>query len=248
MIRTIGALAVAAALALAAPAAGETLYSQAPNFNSSFSPSHEEGWRTLDEFHLEAASSITRIDWWGMGRTSLWDDEGLPAPLSFTIEFYSSTLDYGDPILPVADIEAGAVASFTVDAQWEATPGMQNSALPVQHYWYEFDTPLELAGEQTYWMGIWSHYPAATYGWYWLRGAPTGEPDPVYMWAKPAEDLYWLIYPDEQGGNFAFQLSGEASSAAPEPAAWLLMLTGAGLAGAALRRRRRPEPSRAYLA
>jgi|GEM_PF-2899666 len=239
MKTTIRALAVAAACVLAGPAVGETLYEQAPNFNSSFSPSHEEGWRTFDEFQLDADGAITRIDWWGLGRTSPMDDVGLASPLSFTIEFYPSTLDYGDPILPVADIEAGPIASFTVDAQWEATAGMQNSALPVQHYWYDFDAPLELAGGQTYWMGIWSHYPSDGYGWYWLRGAATGEPDPVYMWVKPAEEQYWLIYPDEQGGNFAFQLSGQALSAAPEPAAWLLMLTGAGLAGAALRRGRR---------
>lgn len=249
-MKTMQALAAAAVLLAAAPAVAETLYRQAPNFNSSFSPSHQEGWRTYDEFRLDADSAVTRLDWWGLARTSLWDDAGLPSPLSFTIEVYASGLDDDGSgvILPYARLDLAPIAAFTVDALWEDVGPMQNSALPVQHYWYEFDTPVDLPGDEVLWLGVHSSYPAADYGWYWLRGAATGEPYPVYNWAKPAEDLHWIIFPDEQGGNFAFELTGQARSATPEPGAWLLMLVGTGLAGAGLRRRRATHaPPRATL-
>jgi hypothetical protein len=88
------------------------------------------------------------------------------------------------------------------------------------------DNPLTLGtGAGTYGADVWSFAPVTTR---FVTFAMSGCPQP-----DPGDYASCAI------GEVAFRAAGESKGGIPEPAAWSLMIAGFGLAGAALRSRRR---------
>jgi hypothetical protein len=94
-----------------------------------------------------------------------------------------------------------------------------------------FDPILFTAG--TYWMGMSAQGSAA---WTWLGVVDGGPQAP----SDQRQFIRGVLRPNPPSVyNLPFVVEGEAVAPVPEPAAWALMIAGFGLAGAALRSRRR---------
>jgi hypothetical protein len=94
-----------------------------------------------------------------------------------------------------------------------------------------FDPILFTAG--TYWMGMSAQGSAA---WTWLGVVDGGPQAP----SDQRQFIRGVLRPNPPTVyNLPFVVEGEAVAPVPEPAAWALMIAGFGLAGAALRARRR---------
>ena len=166
-----------------------------------------------DDFHLDGASSVTGLAFTGAYILSL----PLQPIAGFSVNLYADNA--GAP---------GAVISTSFATSYNEIALTTLPLINVFTYSVSF-APLAL-GAGDYWMSL---VPQLQYAEWMMGVSATGNLNAIQTYNGMTRDLR---------RNLAFDVIGErvtGDGAVPEPGTWALMLAGFGLAGAALRRRRR---------
>ena len=215
-------LAAAAFAVVSLPAAGAgaaTLWNNgAPQADAGYCSASGQscastGWTVYDDFQLTEASTLTGLTY--ASNFYIWDS---------TPAAYESTNWSIWSADPRTNFAAGPLASGTsVGANVTAASGFTTTTLS--------DLKVALAAG-TYWLGLQNNTMGSSISSYVASATPR------LSQASLGADAGVYFAPDLP--DAAFTLQGYAGvSAVPEPAAWAMMITGFGLAGAALRGQRR---------
>lgn len=135
-----------------------------------------------------------------------------------TYRIYSSTPNIYGQQIPGAVLASGLL-SFT---SYSPVPHVGNYG---PHYRAEFDLP--------------SLFAAQSGQDYWISLAAPASPERVSWVGSNFAGASRITRPDWAWQSYDYDLAFELRSAIPEPASWALMITGFGLTGTALRRRKR---------
>lgn len=234
--------AVAGGLWLAAAAAGAqaaVVFSQALPPSSPAYISDARHTITYDDFVLEADTLVTGVEWWGTAMNYPgWLGPPLPNPMPVAIEIYESAfVASGGNTYPYPNLNAGPIFAVEGRADWTQV-GLSSLGDPIQRFTYTFAEPMRLEGERILWLTVYGTSPNIANAVMWRQSGPGSHWTETIATRSVQPGSRLKLYVARQHTNVAFTLFG-TPAAVPESATWALMITGFGLAGAALRRRQR---------
>ncbi len=171
-----------------------------------------------DDFDVHIGWDVHSVTWWG----GFLNEQAGETPGSFNISFFEDDGDAPSTAGPLAsEVAVNPSASLT---GMLGDPGFGSATLPIYEFTHEFSSPIRLHAGRRY-LSI--ENPDSGILFHWLTGGPYNH----QSWFTTGHGATWS---DPQEWDFAYQLDG---AVIPEPAT--LTLLGAGIAGLALRRRRR---------
>lgn len=216
---TILSTALAAGLAAAGNAHATVIYDNgSPNQATfDFSDTSFAYTESADEFTLSAGSNtISGVNWWGACVSQNAPSPTCPAG-AFTLYFYTDS----------SNTPGALITSYAVGNANQTATG-KTVSLASGEYSYSANIPdLALTAGTQYWLGI-SDTTTTDFIWGW-ETTGSGDNDHYQYLAGTG----WTA----QIGELAFNLTGPAASAVPEPAS--LAMFGVGVLGLAAIRRRR---------
>ena len=168
----------------------------------------------VDDFVLDPGSNvITDIHWFGgYGNGNLLPDD------DFTISIFEQLA--GEP-------NAVALHELNVGSVGRTNTGNAIFGFDIYEYWVDI-SPIVLTANTTYYLGIGNNTPLSSDNWFWATSAhATGSA------FETSPGSPWNTLPND----YAFYLTDDANAPVPEPAT--MSLLAMGLAGLAMRARRR---------
>lgn len=227
MLRALGFFALAAAT----PASAAVIIDQLPAVPGTWAAVESQDFEadydaydsaTIDDFTIGAATALSSIDailyHWNGGHAA---DVG-----SFTVNIYSSV--------------AHATASLTGDVYSHTFLAGATTLTSRGGSYSQVHVPLStVLGPGTYWIALVSNYPIEGGGQIGVAVGGTGNGyfvNPQGGFGFTAVSLTSLT---GGGGAAAYRVEGDAApTPAPEPASWVMMVSGFGTVGGAMRRRK----------